>query len=102
MRIAAKQTSSRRWSTAFSPRHLLPPSAPAEGQYLWQRLFDEQRLPSGTGNALSIGERIRGLGAKAKGPMPTLLVDRVSIAAEPAEENAPLPSEGHSPAADDV
>ena len=34
-----------------------------------------KRLSTGKGNALSIGERIRSLGAKTKGPMPAMIVD---------------------------
>ncbi|HTT80692.1 MAG TPA: DNA recombination protein RmuC [Stellaceae bacterium] len=40
-----------------------------------------KRLSTGHGNALSLGERIRGLGVKAK-PMPAMLVDGARIAAE--------------------
>lgn len=39
-----------------------------------------KRLSTGRGNALSLGERIRGLGVKAK-PMPEMLIDGVSVAA---------------------
>ena len=38
-----------------------------------------KRFSTGKGNALSIGERIRSLGAKTKGPMPTVLVDGVLV-----------------------
>jgi DNA recombination protein RmuC len=41
-----------------------------------------KRLSTGKGNALSIGERIRSLGVKTKRPMPSMLVDGVSFAAE--------------------
>jgi DNA recombination protein RmuC len=41
-----------------------------------------KRLSTGKGNALSIGERIRHLGVKTKRPMPNMLIDGVSIAAE--------------------
>ena len=40
-----------------------------------------KRLSIGKGNALSIGERIRSLGVKTKKPMPSMLVEGVSIAA---------------------
>lgn len=40
-----------------------------------------KRLSTGKGNALSIGERIRGLGVKTKNPMPSMLVDGISITA---------------------
>jgi DNA recombination protein RmuC len=39
-----------------------------------------KRLSTGRGNALSLGERIRGLGVKAK-PMPAMLVDGAEVAA---------------------
>lgn len=39
-----------------------------------------KRLSTGRGNALSVGERIRSLGAKSKRPMPAMLVDGVAIA----------------------
>ncbi len=61
-----------------------------------------RRLSTGKGNALSIGERIRGLGVKTKRPMPTLLVDGVSIAADIEESNTMLSSEVDSPAPGDV
>jgi DNA recombination protein RmuC len=38
-----------------------------------------KRLSTGKGNALSVGERIRSLGVKTKRPMPSMLVDSVSI-----------------------
>jgi hypothetical protein len=41
-----------------------------------------KRLSTGRGNALSLGDRIRGLGVKTKRPMPTVLVDGVAIASE--------------------
>jgi len=41
-----------------------------------------KRLASGRGNALTIGERIRGLGVKTKRPMPSMLVNGVSIIAQ--------------------
>ena len=55
-----------------------------------------KRLSTGKGNALSIGERIRSLGAKTKRPMPSMLVDGVSITAstEDSEENIPSESPG--------
>jgi DNA recombination protein RmuC len=40
-----------------------------------------RRLSTGKGNALSIGEHIRSLDVKTKKPMPSMLVDGVSIAA---------------------
>lgn len=40
-----------------------------------------KRLSTGKGNALSIGERIRSLGVKTKGPMPAMLVDGLPISA---------------------
>ncbi|MGD0469218.1 MAG: DNA recombination protein RmuC [Terriglobales bacterium] len=48
-----------------------------------------RRLSTGKGNALSVGERIRSLGVRTKRPMPSMLVDGVSIAAptEDSEEN---------------
>jgi DNA recombination protein RmuC len=48
-----------------------------------------RRLSTGKGNALSVGEHIRSLGVKTKRPMPSMLVDGVSIAAatEDFEEN---------------
>jgi DNA recombination protein RmuC len=39
-----------------------------------------KRLSRGKGNALSIGQRIRSLGVKTKKPMPSVLVDGVSLA----------------------
>jgi DNA recombination protein RmuC len=48
-----------------------------------------KRLSTGKGNALSIGRRIRSLGVKTKKPMPSMLVDGVSLAplSEDSEEN---------------
>jgi DNA recombination protein RmuC len=48
-----------------------------------------KRLSTGKGNALSIGERIRSLGVKTKRPMPSMLVDGISITAlsEDSDEN---------------
>jgi DNA recombination protein RmuC len=48
-----------------------------------------KRLSTGKGNALSVGERIRSLGVKTKRPMPSMLVDSLSIApsTEDADEN---------------
>jgi DNA recombination protein RmuC len=48
-----------------------------------------KRLSTGKGNALSIGERIRSLGVQTKKPMPSVLVDGISIVAttEGSEEN---------------
>jgi DNA recombination protein RmuC len=45
-----------------------------------------KRLSTGRGNALSLGERIRTLGAKSR-PMPAVLVDGATVTAE-AEENS--------------
>jgi DNA recombination protein RmuC len=61
-----------------------------------------RRLSSGKGNAPSLGERIRGLGVKTNRPMPTLLVDGVSIAAELDDDNSVPPSEVDSNAPGDV
>jgi DNA recombination protein RmuC len=49
-----------------------------------------KRLATGKGNALSIGERIRALGVKTRAPMPTMLVDGVSVSAE-SDESAEIP-----------
>jgi hypothetical protein len=38
-----------------------------------------KRLSTGKGNALSVGERIRSLGVKTKRPMPSMIVDSLSI-----------------------
>ena len=48
-----------------------------------------KRLSTGKGNALSIGLRIRNLGVKTKKPMPSMLVDGVSLAlpSEDSEES---------------
>ncbi len=48
-----------------------------------------KRLSTGKGNALSVGERIRTLGVKTKRPMPSMLVDSVSITptTEDSDEN---------------
>ena len=48
-----------------------------------------KRLSTGKGNALSVGERIRSLGVKTKRPMPSMLVDSLSITppTEDSEEN---------------
>ncbi len=45
-----------------------------------------KRLSTGKGNALSIGHRIRNLGVKTKKPMPSMLVDGVSLAV-PTEDS---------------
>jgi DNA recombination protein RmuC len=47
-----------------------------------------KRLSTGRGNALSVGERIRSLGVKTKGPMPAMLVEgeRIEADIELAEE----------------
>lgn len=39
-----------------------------------------KRLSTGRGNALAIGERIRGLGVKSKRPMPAMLIDGAAVA----------------------
>jgi DNA recombination protein RmuC len=44
-----------------------------------------KRLSTGKGNALSVGERIRGLGVKTRRPMPAMLVDGMAITSEPEE-----------------
>jgi DNA recombination protein RmuC len=49
-----------------------------------------KRLSTGKGNALTIGERIRSLGVQTKRPMPSMLVDGVSVTA-PTEDH---PAEG--------
>lgn len=38
-----------------------------------------KRLSTGRGNALAIGERIRGLGVKSKRPMPPMLIDGAAV-----------------------
>ncbi len=55
-----------------------------------------KRLSTGKGNALSIGERIRGLGVKTKKPMPSMLVDGVSITppTEDSEESISSETDG--------
>ena len=45
-----------------------------------------KRLSTGKGNALSIGQRIRSMGVKTKKPMPSMLVDGVSLA-PPSEDS---------------
>jgi DNA recombination protein RmuC len=50
-----------------------------------------KRLSTGKGNALSIGERIRSLGVKTKRPMPSMLVDGISITALSEEPDANIP-----------
>jgi len=51
-----------------------------------------KRLSTGRGNALSVGERIRGLGVKTKRPMPAMLIDggAVTAATEKFVEEARL------------
>jgi DNA recombination protein RmuC len=53
-----------------------------------------KRLSTGRGNALSVGERIRSLGVKTKGPMPAMLVEGELVEAdiELAEELKPIAS----------
>jgi DNA recombination protein RmuC len=48
-----------------------------------------KRLSTGKGNALSIGERIRSLGVKTKRPMPSMLVNSLTVTptAEDADED---------------
>ena len=38
-----------------------------------------KRFSTGKGNALSIGERIRGLGVQSKRPMPSVVLDGIAI-----------------------
>lgn len=45
-----------------------------------------KRLSTGKGNALSIGQRIRTLGVKTKKPMPSMLVDGISLT-PPSEDS---------------
>ena len=54
-----------------------------------------KRLSTGKGNALSIGERIRGLGVKTKKPMPAMLVDGILTTppSEDSEESIPPEAE---------
>ncbi len=52
-----------------------------------------KRLSTGKGNALSIGERIRSLGVKTKRPMPTMLVDGISVGALSEESDESIPPE---------
>jgi DNA recombination protein RmuC len=52
-----------------------------------------RRLSTGKGNALSIGQRIRNLGVKTKKPMPSMLVDGVSIAAATGDSEESVSSE---------
>jgi len=47
-----------------------------------------KRLSTGRGNALSVGERIRGLGVKTKRPLPAMLVDGLAITSEAEEFEA--------------
>ena len=55
-----------------------------------------KRLSTGKGNALSIGQRIRNLGVKTKKPMPSMLVDGVSLAppTEDSEESISSETDG--------
>ena len=50
-----------------------------------------KRLSTGRGNVLSIGERIRSLGVKAK-PLPAMLVDGVRVTAETEDFEPGSPS----------
>ncbi len=52
-----------------------------------------KRLAIGKGNALSIGERMRSLGVKSKKPMPSMLVDGISIAAPSEHSEESMSSE---------
>jgi DNA recombination protein RmuC len=52
-----------------------------------------KRLSTGKGNALSIGQRIRNLGVKTKKPMPSMLVEGISLAATPEDSEENIPSE---------
>lgn len=53
-----------------------------------------RRLSTGKGNALSIGQRIRNLGVKTKKPMPSMLVDGVSLAAPTEDSDENISPEG--------
>jgi DNA recombination protein RmuC len=55
-----------------------------------------KRLSTGKGNALSIGERIRTLGVQTKRPMPSVLIDGISIAATAEGSQEIPPSEPNS------
>jgi DNA recombination protein RmuC len=52
-----------------------------------------RRLSTGKGNVLSIGEHIRILGVKTKRPMPSMLVDGVSITAPTEDSEGSISSE---------
>jgi DNA recombination protein RmuC len=52
-----------------------------------------KRLASGRGNALSIGQRIRNLGVKTKKPMPSMLVEGVSLTAPSDDFQDDVPPE---------
>jgi DNA recombination protein RmuC len=52
-----------------------------------------KRLATGKGNALSIGQRIRNLGVKTKKPMPSMLIDGVSLAAPTEDSEESITSE---------
>jgi DNA recombination protein RmuC len=52
-----------------------------------------KRLSSGKGNALSLGERIRNLGVETKRPMPSMIVDGISIAAQADDSGEHISSE---------
>jgi DNA recombination protein RmuC len=56
-----------------------------------------KRLSTGKGNAISIGERIRGLGVKTKRAMPPMLVDGVPVmaTAEGFDEDAQPAADGN-------
>ena len=53
-----------------------------------------RRLSTGKGNALSIRQRIRNLGVKTKKPMPSMLVDGVSLAAPTEDSDENISPEG--------
>jgi DNA recombination protein RmuC len=49
-----------------------------------------KRLSTGKGNALSVGERIRSLGVKTKRPMPSMIVDSLSIVPTTEKSEEPI------------
>jgi DNA recombination protein RmuC len=52
-----------------------------------------KRLSTGKGNALSIGQRIRNLGVKTKKPLPSMVVDGISLASPSEDSEECIPSE---------
>lgn len=52
-----------------------------------------RRHSTGKGNALSIGQRIRNLGVKTKKPMPSMVVDGVSLPPECEDSEESISSE---------